>query len=291
VTLPSLSVTWKTFNAKEVGEPISTNSKVILGTLTANVGAYTAPNQASGVTFNNIAVDAYLAGQSDKSSMILQKTNVSKTSSFDLVWNFDGSIPTFDSEGVPFDCNYWGDYSDGAEPVDNLGNICKDKQITANDYGTYESPRHSGTDTNRFIGFRNYWYGYVATASDQGNTITRDSSNNKVFFNDCELTSADQAAAAGYVKGCTASTGLYSGTDNKAFVVLVPTAAKLKLYGGISFGVTNVTMDETYFKKITDSSLEIPGYNGFEAVQYDILMYKPQSISDMTVSYTLGEDK
>jgi ABC-type sugar transport system substrate-binding protein len=50
-------------------------------------------------------------------------------------------------------------------------------------------------------------------------------------------------------------------------------------------------MDATYFNKITDTNLQINGVNNFTAAQYDILVYNPTDISDMTISYTLGEDK
>lgn len=289
-SLPSLTVTWKTFTAKEVGTAISTSSDVVLGTLKVDVGKYTevVPNQASGVTFNNISIDTYLAdleGNSRNSSY----TNVSANTTYDIVWSFD-SIPTFDEAGVSFGCYYYGDYTEGAIPTDSLGNDCEDKRISAGTCGTEAHPNNSVTTNNRFIGYRNWWYGYVTNFNTDSNTITR-LANGDVTFNGTKLTAANTAAKAGYIPGCSATAGLASGTTNKAFVVVVPTSANLKISGGTSFGVSNVNMDATYFNKITDTNLKINGVNNFEAAQYDILVYNPTDISDMTISYTLGEDK
>lgn len=290
-SLPSLTITWKNFTAKEVGTAISTSSNVVLGTIKVDVGKYTevVPNQASGVTFNEVVIDTYLAGIKDNSRNTTYN-NISTNTTYDIVWDFGSSIPTFDEEGVSFGCDYYGDYTQGTIPTDSLGNDCEDKRISADTYGTEAAPKNSVTTTNRFIGYRNWWYGYVTDFNEASNTITR-LENGDVTFNGTKLTAADKAAKTGYIPGCSATAGLASGTANKAFVVVVPTAAKLKISSGTSFGVSNVNMDATYFNKITDANLQINGVNNFTAAQYDILVYNPTDISDMTISYTLGEDK
>lgn len=181
--------------------------------------------------------------------------------------------------------------SDKYIPLNNVGAQVPDLKIAGFDKnGTTTA---SKTATASVTGFRNFWYGYVASANKgMNNTITR--TGNEVTFNGTKLTAGGKKAVAGYLPNCSATAGLSVPANTVAFVVVVPHDTNLSITEGISFGTVNVAMDSTYFNKYTATKTEeeitIKGYNNNgSGKSYDILMYYPEDIQALSkVSYKLG---
>ena len=176
-------------------------------------------------------------------------------------------------------------------PLNNVGTEVPGLRIAGFDKDGTQTA--SQTQTATVTGYRNYWYGYVASANKSiANTVVRD--GNTVKFNGTALTTSGKAASADYVKGCSATDGLSVTANTVAFVVLVPHSKNLKIASGISFGTVNVAMDDTYFSKYTatkdEEKIMLAGYNNNgDAIEYDILMYYPEDIQALSkVSYKLG---
>jgi hypothetical protein len=287
-----MSFTWAEPTQQEVGTLLGGDTAFKIATISLNVGGYTTPNQVSGVEFSSMSA-TITATQEDGSTNAdnLPNGNLVQTT-FAETYNATTKIDIYvrdpkakwGDNGTAYEYSYNGQSSAGVVPKDNLNNDCTDMQISAKTFSKTATKKE-----NLFVGYRNWWYGYVKELKDTGNIIER-IADGEINFNGSILTPVNKSAAGGFVPGCSDSTGLAAPADAAAFVVLVPHTSDLAITSGISFGVSNVNMDKSYFTK-AEQHVEINGANGYKAVKYDLLSYKPQKITGMTISFTLGKDE
>jgi hypothetical protein len=189
-------------------------------------------------------------------------------------------------------------------PLTNLKNEYKaadgsSKEIKA------DTAANEKTATATISGYRNYWYGFVNDADYS--KISRDASTNKVTDGSGkELKAGGKAIVNGtlQVPSATQSAGtlesssavLTSVDGNKAFVILVPSAADKTVTSATLPQSLNAGADFTKHPK----ELQIAGLNGYKSgtdgaygnnEYYDVLIYAPASMPAGTeLAISVGTD-
>lgn len=168
-----------------------------------------------------------------------------------------GSLPSFvipDTSDRKLTLTY-GYTANTKTPADNLGTAAtNDTKIDAASGKTVQS-------SHKVTGFRNYWYGFISTTDVD--TITRDTSKNTVGDGVKTLIAGGAAISNKTLPTITAVAG------DRMPVVVMPTSANKKVSSATMPGSLNAPV--TFTKMGT---VNIEGYNGYDAVSYDVWGYK-----------------
>lgn len=182
-------------------------------------------------------------------------------------------------------------------PLNNVGDPVADSykiSVPANGHTSSEV-------TFNVSGFRYYWYGYVARAKagwdeitkgfteDGNNTLVR--TKDGVTLNGIALTQSSGAIANGWIFGGSdgKTHGLVAGNHRDVLVVVCPKNASKSIKDMYSIGSMAVQVTDTSkFKKLSSTNYKLPGANGLEETQYDILYYLADDLSGGKLSVKIG---
>lgn len=150
-------------------------------------------------------------------------------------------------------------HSEGAVPKTNLGNEYTDGKIVAGS--------KSG-QTGAITGFRQMFYGVDTTGGEINSALIRG------------LTAGGAASAKTITINAVA--------EAKCIIVAVPQGSALKVKQAILTSSMNVDITSSYAKQ--SDPVNVEGANGFDAVPYDIYVYRPASIDASEVhKITIGK--
>lgn len=150
-------------------------------------------------------------------------------------------------------------HSEGAVPKTNLGNEYTDGKIVAGS--------KSG-QTGAITGFRQMFYGVDTTGGEINSTLIRG------------LTAGGAASAKTITINAVA--------EAKCIIVAVPQGSALKVKQAILTSSMNADVTSSYAKQ--SDPVNVEGANGFDAVPYDIYVYRPASIDASEVhKITIGK--
>ena len=150
-------------------------------------------------------------------------------------------------------------HSEGAVPKTNLGNEYADGKITAD-----SKSRQTGAIT----GFRQMFYGVDTTGGEINSALIRG------------LTAGGAASAKTITVNAVA--------EAKCIIVAVPQSSALKVKQAILTSSMNADITSSYVKQ--PDPVNVEGANGFDAVPYDIYVYRPASIDASEVhKITIGK--
>lgn len=247
-SIPTASITLSGTTTGEAGASYTTPTATLKIT---SVGSYTY-GPATGITFDignvKLAEGAEPTTATNftinTSALGLNNTITLKSATTSAVYTDGGQTYTFSGTAT---------HTQGAMPVTNLGNNYESVRINASDITIADSSK-------TFKAWRNYWYGFISTTDYA--TISRNTSTNVVGDGTKNLTAGGAAISNKTLPTITATSG------DRMPVVVMPTSANKT--------VKSATMPSSLNAPVTFTKLgtvDIHGYNGYDAVSYDVWGY------------------